>query len=1222
MLYYCIIFFVLKLADTRRHRENSHHIVVLEIRNLYKSRNHLPPRSTSHPLSPLNSSRAGGRGARRLGARAFRMGGRQSRERVGDQGDGADGTTAPSSSAGGGETGTPPSSSSSSGEPHPPTRPSSVPGKPSQRFGPDDTVIIAGGGISGLALAAALQSGPEGERPKVIVLERDFSSEARRQGYGVTLSETNAALAGLGILNDLRNNNTKSNAHWTFRDDGKVLGYYGSAFLPTKDDEKELTSKNKKTPTNLRVPRNKVREILMERLLPGTVRFGSRVVDYMEVSDDNAPGNNSSNNPPIAHVNVTVETVDASASLESFGAGAGRVEWMENETKNKSVASVNTDVIRCSLLVAADGVRSAVQRKRLPNDSLNYLGVVLCTGFTTLRHPLLECQGFYTLDGERARIFTMPFQKSEGGGSHNTNSPPPRSMWQISVRVSEEEARELSKAKKNEVESFVRSVAGSWHAPVPQMIDATDWTGVWCGPLYDRDEPPAPPKGNNAKTRVVAIGDAAHPMSPFKGMGANTALFDAWHLARWLSKASSVPKAISNFQREMVVRAWGKVNASREACVSFHSAVAIEGPIEFAGVDPQNAKQFLEGLHLRNVTAERGGDLETETGKELLEFLTSMDKQSDSDSLNRVKPYAYLRKEKRKEKDVEEEKIKVEEISSFDSLPSDKKRIPPDSVSDKVRNAFAEAIKMLNMAPLSDQELTLAHILVPATSSKKTRPGHDWTSRAALKIAHGRKKEIDVSMGKQSDCDKDKDSLDSVNNADRVDNAFALAMRLTRAVADILETEARERSLDTTHSEDTKSFVASARPSSDGQLFITSSTRALAMKERGLATCIGCGKFYAVHGGGLRQHWARGGNGPTCAAAAAASKNASLNDAEAFAKTGGVIGAAAESSAWRGAGEGRPGPWRESLKEMLHEESGVTNRVAKGVTSDIDTTSVAYPSVDDAPCSKKISSEIEKLCRKSPGLAAAAVGDVCAMRHACDSGWDLLSSTDQHGSGALHWAAGGGHVEACAYLVREKRVPVDATRRKDGRAPLHWACRNGRLATCQWLIEHGAQPNSTTYDEDTPFNLAVWKGHLHVARWLVSLGGVDPGKRNKWGCNALLWACIASGGGDNMSAKQSPLPTVKWLVDELNVPSDVVNVNGHCAIHKCAIYGHCDVIDWLVETNKCGGCSEHWGKDDRGSDPSELAMTNGFHELSAKLRKMGDAILHLPVVYTGDVNVE
>ena len=93
-------------------------------------------------------------------------------------------------------------------------------------------MVIAGGGISGLALAAALQAAPEASRPKVIVMERDASAEARRQGYGVTLSETNAALAGLGILEDLRASNTRSCAHWTFKDDGAVLGYFGLAFLP------------------------------------------------------------------------------------------------------------------------------------------------------------------------------------------------------------------------------------------------------------------------------------------------------------------------------------------------------------------------------------------------------------------------------------------------------------------------------------------------------------------------------------------------------------------------------------------------------------------------------------------------------------------------------------------------------------------------------------------------------------------------------------------------------------------------------------------------------------------------------------------------------------------------------------------------------------------------------------------------------------------------------
>lgn len=94
----------------------------------------------------------------------------------------------------------------------------------SNRLGPGDTVVIAGGGIAGLALAAALQSNPAPTRPRVVVLERDPTPEARRQGYGVTLSETNAALEGLGILEELRARNTRSCAHWTFHSSGRVLG--------------------------------------------------------------------------------------------------------------------------------------------------------------------------------------------------------------------------------------------------------------------------------------------------------------------------------------------------------------------------------------------------------------------------------------------------------------------------------------------------------------------------------------------------------------------------------------------------------------------------------------------------------------------------------------------------------------------------------------------------------------------------------------------------------------------------------------------------------------------------------------------------------------------------------------------------------------------------------------------------------------------------------------
>ena len=143
-----------------------------------------------------------------------------------------------------------------------------------------------------------------------------------------------------------------------------------------------------------------------------------------------------------------VETVASGDA--PVGGGAGRPEWAENEVSRRATSLIdsasNVEKVRgVSLLVASDGVRSAVQRRRMPGASLNYLGVVLITGFTALRHPLLEKQGFYTLDGARARIFTMPFETpandSEAGARlPNERARVHKSMWQISVRVTEAEA--------------------------------------------------------------------------------------------------------------------------------------------------------------------------------------------------------------------------------------------------------------------------------------------------------------------------------------------------------------------------------------------------------------------------------------------------------------------------------------------------------------------------------------------------------------------------------------------------------------------------------------------------------------------------------------------------------------------------------------------------------------------------------------------------------------
>jgi 2-polyprenyl-6-methoxyphenol hydroxylase-like FAD-dependent oxidoreductase len=46
------------------------------------------------------------------------------------------------------------------------------------------------------------------------------------------------------------------------------------------------------------------------------------------------------------------------------------------------------------------------------------------------------------------------------------------------------------------------------------------------------------------------------------GMGANSALFDAWALADWLQRAPPA-RALACFEREMIARAWVKVRASQ-----------------------------------------------------------------------------------------------------------------------------------------------------------------------------------------------------------------------------------------------------------------------------------------------------------------------------------------------------------------------------------------------------------------------------------------------------------------------------------------------------------------------------------------------------------------------------------------------------------------------------------------------------------------------------------
>ena len=155
-------------------------------------------------------------------------------------------------------------------------------------------------------------------------------------------------------------------------------------------------------------------------------------------------------------------------------------------------------------------------------------------------------------------------------------------MWQLSFPMSEPDAKVLSaKGPKALKEEALKRC--QWHEPIPQILAATQSAQVSGYPVYDRALLDANLLASNEK--ITLIGDAAHPMSPFKGQGANQALLDALALARGITKGCrplsqwrtlGVRKnVLTEFEAEMLERSARKVKDSAEAALFLHSETVL-----------------------------------------------------------------------------------------------------------------------------------------------------------------------------------------------------------------------------------------------------------------------------------------------------------------------------------------------------------------------------------------------------------------------------------------------------------------------------------------------------------------------------------------------------------------------------------------------------------------------------------------------------------------------
>ncbi len=219
--------------------------------------------------------------------------------------------------------------------------------------------------------------------------------------------------------------------------------------------------------------------------------------------------------------------------------------------------------------------------------------MIMVLGITHSQHPLSHQRVFQTVDG-CTRLFCMPYS------CENTNH---NFMWQLSFPLQENEAKRLS-ADVQLLKDTILERCGDWHEPVPSIIKSTELDSIMGIPAYDREAklPVVESTGN-----MVLLGDAAHPMSPFKGQGANQALIDAVSLASFVAKAGTIGEAIESYEKEMIGRVRAKVELSRERVKTFHDAdILNSASFEYRGSN----EELLNRLAEKEITSRSGEDIE------------------------------------------------------------------------------------------------------------------------------------------------------------------------------------------------------------------------------------------------------------------------------------------------------------------------------------------------------------------------------------------------------------------------------------------------------------------------------------------------------------------------------------------------------------------------------------------------------------------------------------
>ncbi|MEO1433425.1 MAG: NAD(P)/FAD-dependent oxidoreductase [Cyanobacteria bacterium J06633_8] len=192
----------------------------------------------------------------------------------------------------------------------------------------------------------------------------------------------------------------------------------------------------------------------------------------------------------------------------------------------------NQETVRGDLLIGADGIKSAVRANLIADGEPRFLNSMAWGAVVECNQQLLNKDEFGFVRGYRQLMYLLNVGDED-------------IAW-----VYRQPSSELSLcANKDEVKSLILDQIAEWGKPLRALVEATPSERILERAICDRL-----PLENWSQGRVTLLGDAAHPMSPSLGQGANSSFEDAWVLADCLSNSSNIIEALDNYEQRRIPR--------------------------------------------------------------------------------------------------------------------------------------------------------------------------------------------------------------------------------------------------------------------------------------------------------------------------------------------------------------------------------------------------------------------------------------------------------------------------------------------------------------------------------------------------------------------------------------------------------------------------------------------------------------------------------------------